>query len=195
MRNISDKCLVHPEYQVGLDFLVLLVDHCRLVVLAGLVGHSVRVIPVVHRVLERRCHRVDLPILRHLLVQVRQDYLVSFVLVDLVLLVLHHCLVRRRDQVGHSVLEVQVGRCYRVFQMIQVFRDCLVLHLVQVDLVDQVGMDCMVEFRFPRKQLAVDQDDRVHLELLDCRDDHLRLVFQHDLDDRDDNILRSRLDV
>jgi len=145
VRNISDKCLVHPEYQAGLDFLVLLVDHFHLEVLVGLVGHSVRAIPVVHRVLERRCHRVDLTIPHHLLVQVRQDYLVSFVLVDLLLLVLHHCLVRHWDQVVHSVLEVQVDHCYQVFQMIQVFQDCLAIHLVQVDLADQVDMGCMVE--------------------------------------------------
>jgi len=195
MRNISDKCLVHPEYQAGLDFLERLVVHFRLAVLAGLVGHSDRVIPVVHHVLERRCRRVGLTIPHHLLVQVRRDYSVSFVLVDLLLQVLHRYLVLQRDLVGHSVLEVQVDHCYRVFQMIQVGQDCLAIHSVRVVLVDQVGMDCMVEFRLPRKQLVVDQDDRVHLELLDCPDDRLRLAYRHDLDDRDDNILRIRLDV
>jgi len=195
MRNISDKCLVHPEYQAGLDFLVRLVVHFRLAVLAGLVGHSDRVIPVVHHVLERRCRRVGLTIPHHLLVQVRRDYSVSFVLVDLLLQVLHRYLVLQRDLVGHSVLEVQVDHCYRVFQMIQVGQDCLAIHSVRVVLVDQVGMDCMVEFRLPRRRSVVDRDDQVHLVLLAHRVDHWRPAFQRDPDDPVGNILRIRPDV
>jgi len=59
----------------------------------------------------------------------------------------------------------------------------------------QVGMDCMVEFRLPRRRSVVDRDDQVHLVLLAHRVDHWRPAFQRDPDDPVGNILRIRPDV
>jgi len=59
----------------------------------------------------------------------------------------------------------------------------------------QVGMDCMVEFRLPRRRSVVDRDDQVHLVLPVRRVDHLRLAFQRVPDDLVGNILRIRPDV
>jgi len=59
----------------------------------------------------------------------------------------------------------------------------------------QVGMDCMVEFRPPRRRLVVGRDDQVRLVLPVRRVDHLRLGFLRDPDDLVGNILRIRPDV
>jgi hypothetical protein len=195
VRSISDKYLVRPECPAGRGFLVHLAGHFHRAVLAGRVDHWDLAILVDHRDLVLRYHRVDPVIQVHLLDQVHREYLVSFVLVVLLHPVHHRCLARHLVPVGHLVLEVLVGHCYRVVRWLPVCLDFLAIRWVLVVPVVQVDMDCMVEFRLPRRRSVVDQDDQVHLVLPVHRVGHLGLAFQDDPDDPDGNILRIRLDV
>lgn len=195
VRSISDRYLVHPECLVGRHFPVHLPDHCHRAVLVDREDHWDRVILVDRRDLVRRCHQVDPAIQRHLRGQVRREYLVNFVLVVLLHLVHHRFLARHLVLVGRSVLEVLVGHCYPVVRSILVCLHFLASRSVPVVPVVQVGMDCMVEFRLPRRRSVVVRDDQVRLVLPVLPVDHWRPVFQRDPDDPVGNILRIRPDV
>jgi hypothetical protein len=151
---------------------VHLVDHYHRAVLVDRADHWDLVILVDHRDLVLHCHRADPPIQRHLRDQVRREYLVSSVLVVLLHPVHHRCLARHLVLVGRSVLVVLVGHCYPVVRSIPVCLDFLASRLVPVVPVVQVGMDCMVEFRLPRRRSVVVRDDQVHLVLPARRVDH-----------------------